>query len=399
MNDGAMGLRVMPRASRAAAAATWAIWACLAGGIGEAAAQGGPGGPPAVGVVKVAEIPITESSEFIGRVQAIQKVAVVARVTAYLEKVDFEDGAEVKTGDMLYELERPPFQADLDAKTAVADQYAAQLVNAKLTAERAQSLLRSNAGAQATVDSSVAAQKSLEAQLLGAKASVSTSKINLDYTRIASPIDGKLGRTAITPGNVVSPSSGTLVTIVSQDPMYVAFPVAVKTLQELGKKYIPQGGSRALALKIKLPDGTIFGQSGQVNFVDNTVNAGTDTVIVRGTIPNPKLAMATPRSPVRELFDNEFVTVYLEGIKPVTVLGIPRAAVLMDQQGDYVWVVGPDDKVERRAVKLGQSTPTVAAVTSGLKAGDIVVSEGVQKVRGGQKVSPGPAEPTPGVAK
>jgi membrane fusion protein, multidrug efflux system len=385
-----------PPQARALAGTALSAAALVALAVAPAVAQGGPSGPPSVGVVKVDQIPITETNQFIGRVQAIQKVAIVARVTAYLEKVDFQDGAEVKKGDLLYELERPPFQADLDAKKAVADQFAAQLTNAKLSAERAESLLRTNAGAQATVDSTVAAQKALEAQLLGANASVATAQINLDYTRIAAPIDGKLGRTAITPGNVVSPSSGTLVTIVSQDPMYVSFPVAVRTLQELGKKYIPQGGSKAVELKIKLPDGTIYGQTGQLHFVDNTVNTGTDTVIVRGTIANPKLAMATKNSPIRELYDNEFVTVYLEGVKPVTVLGIPRSAVLMDQQGDYVWVVGQDDKVERRTVTLGQSTPTVAAVTSGLKAGEIVVSEGVQKVRGGQTVSPSPAEPTPG---
>ena len=386
--------RLRPRRASVHTVAAMGIVATALGSI-EVRAQGGPAGPPSVGVVKVEQIPITESNQFIGRVQAIQKVAVVARVTAYLEKVDFEDGAEVKTGDLLYELERPPFEADLNAKKAVADQFAAQLVNAKLTAERAQSLLRTNAGAQATVDSSVAAQKALEAQLLGAKASVATSQINLDYTRIASPIDGKLGRTAITPGNVVSPSSGTLVTIVSQDPMYVAFPVAVKTLQELGRKYVPQGGFKAVELKIRLPDGTIYGRTGKLDFVDNTVNTGTDTVVVRGTIPNPKLAVATKRSPIRELYDNEFVTVLLEGVKPVEVLGIPRSAVLMDQQGDYVWVIDKDDKAERRTVKLGQSTPTIAAVTDGLKPGEIVVSEGVQKVRGGQKVSPGPAEPIP----
>lgn len=385
-----------PPQARALAGTALSAAAFVALAVAPAAAQGGPSGPPSVGVVKVDQVPITETNQFIGRVQAIQKVAIVARVTAYLEKVDFQDGAEVKKGDLLYELERPPFQADLDAKKAVADQFAAQLTNAKLSAERAESLLRTNAGAQATVDSTVAAQKALEAQLLGANASVATAQINLDYTRIAAPIDGKLGRTAITPGNVVSPSSGTLVTIVSQDPMYVSFPVAVRTLQELGKKYIPQGGSKAVELKIKLPDGTIYGQTGQLHFVDNTVNTGTDTVIVRGTIANPKLSMATKNSPIRELYDNEFVTVYLEGVKPVTVLGIPRSAVLMDQQGDYVWVVGQDDKVERRTVTLGQSTPTVAAVTSGLKAGEIVVSEGVQKVRGGQTVSPSPAEPTPG---
>ena len=187
-------------------------------------------------------------------------------------------------------------------RQAVADQFAAQLVNAKLSAERAESLLRTNAGAQATVDSTVAAQKALEAQLLGARASVATSQINLDYTRIASPIDGKLGRTAITPGNVVSPSSGTLVTIVSQDPMYIAFPVAVKhaagARQEIRPAGRLQGGQAQdqAAGRVDLrPDWQA------IDFVDNTVNTGTDTVIVRGTIPNPKLAMATPKSPIREL--------------------------------------------------------------------------------------------------
>ena len=313
--------------------------------VSAASAQGKPpSGPPSVGVIKATTQPITESSVFVGRIQAIDKVDIVARVTAFLEKVDFVDGAEVKKGDLLYELERPPFQADLDAKQAVADQYAAQLVNAKLAQERAQSLLQSNAGAQATVDSATASQKALAAQLLGAKASVEQSKINLDYTRIASPIDGKLGRTKITPGNVVSPSSGTLVTIVSQDPMYVSFPVAVKTILQLSRKYVPAGGYKAVKLKIQLPDGKIYSQDGHLDFTDNTVQTSTDTIMLRGTISNPRLAMATPTAPIRELFDNEFVTVMLEGVEPVEVLGIPRAAVLTDQQGDYVWVVGTGNK-------------------------------------------------------
>ena len=355
-----------------------------------------PSGPPSVGVVKAAQRPITESSVFIGRIQAIDKVDIVARVTAFLEKVDFVDGAEVKKGDLLYELERPPFQADLDAKQAVADQFAAQLVNAKLAQDRAQTLLQSNAGAQATVDSTTASQKALAAQLLGAKASVELSKINLDYTRIASPIDGKLGRTKLTPGNVVSPSSGTFVTIVSQDPMYVTFPVAVRTLLQLSRKYVPKGGYKAVTLKIKLPDGRIYGLDGKLDFTDNTVQSSTDTIVLRGTIPNPKLAMATPTAPVRELVDNEFVTVMLEGVEPVEVLGIPRAAVLTDQQGDYVWVVGADNKAERRSVKLGQSTPAIAAVISGLKVGELVVAEGVQRVKAGAAVSPSPVTPAPG---
>ncbi len=339
--------------------------------------------------------PITESTEFIGRIEAIGRVSIVARVTAYMEKVDFVDGAEVKKGDLLYELERPPFQADLDAKRAVAEQFQAQLTNAKLAEERASALLRTNAGAQATLDAATASEKALSAQLLGANASVQTSQINLDYTRILAPIDGKLGRTKITPGNVVSGSSGTLVTLVSQDPMYVAFPVAVRTLIQLRDKYAGNGGFNAVTIKVRLPNGKTYDQAGKLNFVDNTVQTGTDTIVLRGNIPNPPLTIPSSPGRIRELYDNEFVTVMLEGVKPVEVLAIPRSAVLLDQQGEYVYVVGADNKAERRNVKLGTSTPAVAAVTSGLKAGELIVTDGVQKVKNGAVVSPQLPTPLP----
>lgn len=346
-------------------------------------------------MIKVVPTPITESTEFIGRIEAIDHVAIVARVTAYLERVDFTDGAEIKKGDLLYELERPPFQADLDAKKAVADQFRAQLTNATLAEQRASVLLKTNAGAQSTLDAATAAEKALAAQLLGANASVQTAQINLDYTRIMSPIDGKLGRTRITPGNVVSGSSGTLVTIVSQDPMYVAFPVSVRTLLQLRDKYAGNGGFNAVTIKVRLPNGKIYEQPGKLNFVDNTVATGTDTIVLRGNIPNPILKIPDSTGRIRELFDNEFVTVLLQGVKPVLVLAVPRSAVLLDQQGEYVYVVGADNKAERRNVKLGTSTPAVAAVTEGLKAGEIVVTEGVQRVKNGAAVTPQLPSPPP----
>ena len=383
-------LPVSPRV----AVALLAILSLAAPTVG-ARAQGKPGGPPTVGVMKAEMKPITESTEFIGRIEAIGKVAIVARVTAFMEKVDFVDGAEVKKGDLLYELERPPFQADLDAKKAVADQFQAQLTNAKISEERASALLRTNAGAQATLDSATAAEKALAAQLLGANASVQTSQINLDYTRILAPIDGKLGRTKITPGNVVSGSSGTLVTLVSQDPMYVSFPVAVRTLIQLRDKYAGNGGFKAVTIKVKLPNGKIYGQAGTLNFVDNTVATGTDTIVLRGNIPNPVLDIPSSSGRIRELSDNEFVTVLLEGVKPVEVLAIPRSAVLLDQSGEYVYVVGADNKAQRRDVKLGTSTPAVAAVTSGLKPGELIVTEGVQRVKNGAAVTPQLPTPPP----
>ncbi len=356
--------------------------------------QGASPPAPSVGVEKVQKTPVTESNEFIGRIEATNRVAVVARVTAFVEKVNFVDGAEVKKGDLLYQLERGPFQADLDAKKAVAAQYEAQLVNANLGLERAQSLLKSNAGAQATVDSALASQKALAAQLLGAQASVEQSQINLNYTTIASPIDGKIGRTAITIGNVVSPSSGVLVTIVGQDPMYVTFPVSVRTIIDLRRQYAGEGGFDAVKIRVKLPNGNLYASPGKLDFVDNTVQASTDTIILRGTIANPLLNIPNARGTARELADNEFVTVLLEGVKPIEMLTVSRAAVLMDQQGEYVYVIGADDKAQRRPVKLGQSTPAVAAVTSGLRPGELVVTEGIQRVKVGQAVLPSPQTPT-----
>jgi membrane fusion protein, multidrug efflux system len=365
-----------------------------AGAGGAALGQSAPGGPPAVGIVEATRRPITETSEFLGRIEAVNRVNVVARVTAFLEKRLFEEGNEIKAGDHLYRLERGPFEADLASKQAVVAQLQATLENAKLTTDRARTLLGGPAGQQSTYDAALASQRSLEAQVQSAQAQVQSSQINLDYTDIRSPIDGKIGRTAVTEGNVVSPGSGVLTTIVSQDPMYVIFPVPVRAGLELRDRYATRGGFNAVVIKIRLTDGRLYDQTGQLNFVDNTVAQSTDTISVRGAIPNPPLHdPSTTGGPVRELTDGEFVTVMLEGVQPVEVLAIPRSAVLSDQQGDYVFTVGADNKAEQRRIQLGQSTPTIAAVINGLGLGDKVIVEGLQRVRPGQPVSPGPASP------
>ena len=191
-------------------------------------AQPATSGPPAVGVVEAIKRPITETNEFLGRIEGVSRVNVVARVTAFLEKRLFEEGAEIKTGDELYRLERGPFEADLASKQAVVAQLQATLENATLTTDRARTLLGGPAGQQSTYDAALANQRSLEAQVQAAQAQVKFSQINLDYTDIRSPIDGKIGRTAVTEGNVVSPSSGVLTTIVSQDPMASSSPVSVR---------------------------------------------------------------------------------------------------------------------------------------------------------------------------
>jgi membrane fusion protein (multidrug efflux system) len=326
-------------------------------------------------------------------------VALVARVSAFLEKRLFVEGAEVKKGDLLYQLEQPPFQAQVENNKANVAQLEAQHRNAQLTLERAQYLLKTVAGQQSNVDAALAQERSLAAQIEAAKAQLEIAEINLGYTEIRAPIDGKISATDVTEGNVVSPTTGTLANLVSQDPMYVLYPVSVRAGLDLRNRYEAKGGFNAVMLKIRLPDGRVYGQTGKLDYVAPTVATNTDTIAVRGVVPNPLLPGVPANGPApRELFDGEFVTVMVEGVEPITVLAIPRAAVLSDQQGDYVYVVDAQNKAQRRPIQLGQSTPTTAVVTNGLKEGELVISEGVQRVRPDQPVSPGPATPPPAIS-
>jgi membrane fusion protein (multidrug efflux system) len=366
----------------------------------QAVAQPGPGAPPAVGVVRAERQQITETDEFIGRIQAVNRVALVARVTGFLEKRLFTEGAEVKKGDLLYQIEKPPFQAVVDAAQATVEQMEAQHRNAQLTLQRAQTLLNTPAGQQSNVDAALASERALAAQIAGAQAQLETAQINLGYTEIRAPIDGKITSTSVTEGNVVSPTSGTLATIVSQDPMYVLFSISQRAGLDLRARYAAKGGYSAVVIKLRLPDGRIYDQDGRLDYGSPTVTENTDTVVLRGVIPNPVFPGMTAGQPgSREMVDGEFVTVLLEGVQPVTVLAIPRAAVLSDQQGDYVYVIDAQNKAQVRRIQQGQSTPTVAVISSGLKEGELVVSEGVQRARPGETVSPSPATPPPSISR
>jgi membrane fusion protein (multidrug efflux system) len=340
---------------------------------------------------------VTQSNEYVGRIQATDRVNIVARVDAYLDKRSFTEGAEVKKGDLLYRLEQGPFTADVQAKQAAIAQFQAQLKNADATLYRARTLLNTVAGQQSNVDTAIAADDALKAQILGAEAQLQQSQINLGYTEIRAPIDGKIGRTAVTIGNYVTPNSGVLTTIVSQDPMYVVFSIPSRTAIALRDRAAENPD--AAVIKIRLPGDRLYGQTGTLDFIDNTVATNTDTITLRGAVSNPPISGAKARA-TRELVDGEFVTVVLEDAEPIEAVTVPRAAVLLDQGGNYVYVVDADNKAQQRRVKLGPALPTSVAVTSGLAEGDRVIVEGIQRVRPGQPVSPAPAEaaanPAPG---
>jgi membrane fusion protein (multidrug efflux system) len=357
-------------------------------------AQGGSG-PPAVGVITAEYQPIAETTEINGRIQSRDRVDLVARVTAFLDERLFVEGSEVKKGDMLYRLEQPPFQADVEAKQAAVAQAEAQLENANIAFDRAKELVERAAGPQVNLDNAQAQQRAAAAQLKAAQAQLHQSEINLGYTEIRAPIDGRIGRTSVTIGNVVGPTSGVLATIVSLDPMYVVFPVSMRRILELRDRYADKGGFNAVRIRLRLTNGKIYGQDGKLDFVDISVAKDTDTIVLRGTIPNPPLQReAVGGASLRELFDSEFVTVLLEAVEPLKVLAVPRAAILTDQRGSYVYVVNAKNIAEQRRVELGQSTAETAGVVEGLKEGEHVITEGIQRVRPNQPVAPAPASPT-----
>ncbi len=383
----------MPTCRRLALALALAILAL------PASAQPGPPGPPTVGVLVAQKRPITETSEFTGRIQATDRVDVAARITAFIDERLFTEGGEVAEGDLLFRLDSGTFAAELAAREAAVTQATALLRNATITLSRARALLGSGAGRASTVDDAAAQHASLTAQLQAAEAQAHAARINLAYTEIRAPIGGKVGRASLSAGNVVTPATGPLVSIVSQDPMHVTFRVSVRAVLELRTRFADRGGFDAVQVRLRLPDGRIYGQAGKLDYIDPSVGANTDSLTLRATIPNPIRAGAKPGEPGnRDLLDGAFVTVFVEGIQPIQALAVPRVAVLSDQQGNFVYIVDAEKKAQPRRVTLGQSTPAVAAIATGLQEGDTVIVDGLQRVRPGAVVNPVPFGVPPGTA-
>jgi membrane fusion protein, multidrug efflux system len=339
--------------------------------------------PPAVPVTTVIAQakPVTQSKDFVGRVEAIQRVEVRARVTGYLDAVLFKEGEFVKEGQPLYRIEQDLFKAAVDqAQGALAGSKASKKLT-KVELDRANQLLASTYGTPQKRDQALAADENAAASILTAQANLDTAKINLGYTDIKSPISGKISRTGITKGNVVSPDSGALTTVVSQDPMYAVFPVSQREFLEARLRGAKVDRSR-FEVFVRFSDGSVYGNKGRINFVDVTVDKATDTVIVRATLPNPEGV----------LIDGQLVRVNIDTGVPQEKIVIPQAALIADQQGPYVFAV-EDGKAVVRRVTLGEEVGTNTSIESGLKAGEQIIVEGIQGVRPGAPVLASPTPP------
>lgn len=331
--------------------------------------------PPAVTVIKVSATEIKPTAAFTGRVEAAFKVDLRARVDGFLEKRQFREGADVKEGELLFAIEKGNYQAAVDEAKAGIVTAEATLKLADIEVGRQTELFQRNVGAQARVDEVTAKQGEARGTLLAQKAALEKAQLQLSYTDITAPIAGRIGKANISVGNFVGPNSGTLATIVSQDPIYVTFPVTQREILAVRKD---QGrvNPAEFVIHLQLADGSRYAQPGQLNFLDVTVNQGTDTVQVRATFPNPN----------RILVDGQLVNVVAELGKGESILVVPQQSLQLDQSGTFVLVVDKENKVQVRRVDKGDPVGTNMAVTKGLDAGELVITEGIQKVRPGQVV-------------
>ena len=349
--------------------------------LGTARAQ--QGGPPPAVLVQAAELkPLGARSEFIGRASAVDKVDLRARVKGFLGPRKFNDGDQVKEGQVLFTIEPDTYQATVDQKTATRDAAKAALANSELQFKRAAELLRTNTGTQAVYDQRQSEQLQAKASLEEAEAALRDAQINLSYTEIKSPITGRVGKAAFSPGNIVSPDSGVLATVVTESPIRVLFSVTQRELLEARKQ---GGGGDGLIVQLRLADDSIYPEKGKLDFLDVVVDPKTDGQIVRAVFDNKN----------GTLTDGQTVRVVLETEKPPTVVAISEAAVSLDQGGAYVFVVNDKNVVEQKRVKVGTSRDGLLAIEQGLKAGDKVIIQGQQRVRAGMTVAPSDAPAAP----
>ena len=331
-----------------------------------------------VGVVKAERRSIEKSLDFVGRVEAVNRVEIRARVQGFLEAVLFKEGDPIKEDAPLYRIEKGLFQAAVEQAEGALTRSKASKALTEVQLQRAEDLLAKAAGTQVARDQAAAADEQAKGQILSDEASLQTAKINLGYTDIVAPVSGRIGRTNITKGNVVGPESGPLTVVVSQDPMYVTFPVSQRELlraQQVGYRI----DVNVIKARLRFADGSTYDQTGQLNFVDVTVDRATDTVLLRATFPNP----------ASKLTDGQLVRVTLESGTPQEMIVVPQSALIADQEGIYVFVV-EDGKAVVKRIKPGVESGTDTVVQEGLSGNEQVIVEGLQGVRPGISVKASP---------
>ena len=350
--------------------------------------------PPTLPVSEPVDRKVTNYVEFTGRTDAVEAVDVRPRVTGYLVRMPFKEGSEVKKGDLLFEIDPRPYQAQLDQAVSQVDLYKAQLKLARTNyaRDRAVNVRIPGSVSQQELDQYQAAVEEAAARVKAFESSTEVYKLNIEFTKVTSPIDGQISRYYLTVGNLVNQDQTLLTTVVSLDPMYVYFDMDEPTLLRIRKARSAGAikpaadGQFPVLMGLQGEDG--FPHHGTINFVNNQVNPSTGSIAVRGVFPNPK-----PESGARLLSPGMFVRVRLPIGQPHQAILVIDRAIGFDQGLKYVYAVDHENKVQYRRVTTGAlQEDGLREVTQGLNKGDRVLIGGLQQVRPRQQIQP---EPTP----
>ncbi len=384
---------------------SWALWGA---GMGVAAAVAGaafylelPRGaqatetasqaaPPAIPVTVAAVEPrdVTAWQEFSGRLEAIDRVEIRPRVAGAIQSVHFREGALIKQGDLLVTIDPAPYEAAVAQAQAEVGAAKAKLDLAKVEVDRGQKLSDSRTISQSDMDTRISNYAEAGANLKAAEAALQTAQLNLDYTQVRAPIAGRVGKIAVTVGNLVAAgsSSPALTTLVSVDPIYASFSANEQTVTQALAELPATGGAVPPVEQIPVQIGTASDDGtpikGKLQLIDNEVDAASGTVSVRAVFGNGG----------GRLIPGQFVRVRMGQPKAETKLLISERAIGTDQDKKFVFVVGADNKVEYRPVSLGDTSDGLRIITSGLNAGDRIIVNGLQRVRPGAVVDPKPEE-------
>ncbi len=348
--------------------------------------------PPGVSVFSVIDQEVGDYYEYVGRSEAINEVDIRARVDGFLVNRNFTEGGMVEQGQLLYEIDRAPFEAALKGAEAQLASSKASLINARKNLERSRDLVKRGAISQADYDNQTSSEAQAVAAVEAAEANLETARLNLGYTQISAPFKGEIGKSTYSVGNLVGPSSSKpLATLTSMDPIYITFQVDERqlishlsehpedrTTQDTSVEEIPTEEKGSFQLSLRLPNGTEYDQPGTFSFADTQINETMGTLTLRATFPNPKGI----------ILPGLYVTLQAESNDKTLTPLIPQAAVQQDQSGYFVLVVTPENIVETRQVEVGRRINAMWAVKSGLRQGEQIIVQGLQKVRPGGKVSP-----------
>ena len=374
----------MPRLVSVSMVAAWLILLSMAGCGGSGSAQTAPP-PPEVSVAQVLQKRVTDWDEFTGRLQAIQTVEIRPRVSGYIDLVAFTEGKVVKRGELLFVIDPRPYKADRDRAAADLKRFHTTLDLARIEQKRVQHLKESGAVSQEEVDERDSTVAQAESNVAGAEAALESADLNMGFTRVTSPIDGRVSRADVTKGNLVTGGNngGTFLTsVVSLDPIYLYFEGDEATylryikLARAGER--PSSRDAPNPVRIGLANEEGFPHEGKMDFVDNQVNSQTGTIRARAVLDN-KDGLYIP---------GLFARVQLLGSSEYTAVLIDDRAVNTDQSQKYVFLLGADNKIEYRKVKLGRVIDGLRIVREGLKPDDVIVVNGAQRVHPGIVVSP-----------